>query len=89
MKSQVHPAFLKVLSYLNLNRSAELALFNHDKLAAEADEDLQRELMEGSIYESSPKELQKLETELLTEIVVIYLRILRNKQLCAKNTLLA
>ncbi|CAD7954524.1 unnamed protein product [Amoebophrya sp. A25] len=67
------PHLVSTLLFLRLDRSRELAEDDEE----EKDEDLDREMMEGSLTTKKKKDLVKLEADILAEVIVIYLRILR------------
>ncbi|CAD7926049.1 unnamed protein product [Amoebophrya sp. A120] len=78
------PHLLNTLLHLRLDRSRELledSTSNNDssnKADDEGDdEDIERELLEGSLSTKKKLELKKLEADLLAEVIVIYLRVLR------------
>jgi len=82
-KSKLSPDVIDVLLILRLDRSEEAKL--HEE---EGDEELLKEMQEAQIRHSS-KHLKKIEVTLLTEIIVIFLRVLRTKQLHSSEVIAA
>lgn len=76
---------IKVLLHLPVGR-AEAAGLHEDRGAKDADEDVRRGLAESSISLSS-EQLRKAEAELLYEVFVVYLRILRQRHLHGRELL--
>lgn len=75
----------EVLLYLKIGRAEAAEL--HDG-AENSDDEMQRDLAEGSIRPSAAH-LRKAEAEVLTEIFVVYLRIMRQRHLHPRETLAA
>eukprot|EP00928_Gymnodinium_smaydae_P053465 TRINITY_DN37445_c0_g1_i1.p1 TRINITY_DN37445_c0_g1~~TRINITY_DN37445_c0_g1_i1.p1 ORF type:complete len:746 (+),score=211.06 TRINITY_DN37445_c0_g1_i1:62-2299(+) len=67
---------------------AEAALAREGALDADPDEDVRKGLAEASIGQSAEK-IGKAEAELLTEVFVVYLRILRQRQAHARGLLVS
>ncbi|CAE8733183.1 unnamed protein product [Polarella glacialis] len=78
---------LKVLLRLQIGRADAAAMNNLSSGAlAGADDDVRRGLAEASITQS-PEQLRKAEAELLYEVFVVYLRILRQRHLHSRELL--
>lgn len=85
---KLNPFLLDTLLGLRLDRSEEAALAeNNDERGL--DDELQRELLASSIHSANSKVLKNIEMEILTEIIVIYLRIMRTKSLHSNQVLVS
>jgi len=83
-KDKLSPELIDALLVLRLDRSEEAVLHEEKN----EDEEIVKELQEAQIRHCS-KHLKKLEVALLTDIIVIFLRVLRTKQLHSSEVIAA